>query len=307
MNIYIAPVQGHTDAAWRHFHHATYGGHNRYFTPFIRCDHGELRKQDLRDFLSPLNEGIDLEPQVIFRDMTELDILLSRLADAGATKVNLNMGCPFPLQTGKGRGAGFIRNVEECAGIPDVLARYPAMTYSVKMRLGYDDPAEWRGIAGILDSIELRHVDVHPRVARQQYGGDLHLDQFESILAESRNPVVFNGDIRTPADMRDILSRYPSAAGVMTARGVLGRPSLAAESESGNEWSRDKRIGMMLEFHGSLLDHYSSTLCGEAQILSKIKPFWEYAEEEIGRKAWKAIKKAGNMAKYHSAVAMIEP
>ena len=43
-----------------------------------------------------------------------------------------------------------------------------------------------------------------------------------------------------------------------------------------------------------------------SQLLSKIKPFWEYAEEEIGRKAWKAIKKAGNVPKYRTALALIE-
>jgi hypothetical protein len=62
----------------------------------------------------------------------------------------------------------------------------------------------------------------------------------------------------------------------------------------------------MLRFHRLLLNHYSETLCGDSQILSKIKPFWEYAEEEIGHSAWKAIKKAVNIAKYHSAVAKIK-
>ena len=61
----------------------------------------------------------------------------------------------------------------------------------------------------------------------------------------------------------------------------------------------------MLKFHRELLHHYESTLCGDAQILSKIKPFWEYAEAEIGRKPWKGIKKASNLAKYHSVVASI--
>lgn len=303
--IYIAPVQGHTDAAWRHFHHLTYGGDHRYFTPFIRCEHGELRRQDLRDFTSPLNDGLDLEPQVIFRDMQELDILLASLHGEGARRVNLNMGCPFPLQTGKGRGAGFLADREEAARIPEVLAKYPDISCSVKMRLGFEDPSEWRNVIDVLNSLKLRHVDVHPRVARQQYGGELHLDQFEAILDESRNPVVFNGEIHTPADIAEIQRRYPEAAGVMTARGLLGRPSLAAEYGSGREWSREERLAKMLDFHHRLLAHYSETLCGESQILSKIKPFWEYAETEIGRKAWKAIKKASNIAKYHSAVAMI--
>ncbi len=303
--IYIAPVQGHTDAAWRHFHHETYGGDNRYFTPFIRCEHGELRKQDLRDFTSELNAGTDLEPQVIFRDMTELDTLLSKLQAEGAERINLNMGCPFPLQTGKGRGAGFLGNREEVARLKDTLRKYPEISFSVKMRLGYEDPEEWRGVIDVLNSLDLRHIDVHPRVARQQYGGELHLDQFRALLGESRNPVVFNGDIRTPEDMTETFNRFPEIAGVMTARGVLGRPSLAAEYSEGREWSREERLEKMLRFHRTLLDHYTATLCGETQLLSKIKPFWEYAEEEIGRKPWKAIKKSTNIAKYHSAVAQI--
>lgn len=303
--IYIAPVQGHTDAAWRHFHHQVYGNDLRYFTPFIRCEHGELRRQVLRDFTSPLNEGIELEPQVIFRDMEELDILLSRLSENGAIRINLNMGCPFPLQTGKGRGAGFLQNAEESAKLPAVLTKHPGIEYSVKMRLGYEREDEWIPILDILNSLDLTNIYVHPRVARQQYGGELHLEQFEKMLSASKNPIVFNGDIHTPDDMRTIEDRYPSIAGIMTARGVLGRPSLASEYASDKEWSDEERISKMLTFHRLLLNHYESTLCGESQVLSKIKPFWEYAEQEIGRKAWKGIKKASNMAKYHSAVALV--
>lgn len=303
--ILIAPVQGHTDAAWRHFHEEVYGGNNKYFTPFIRCDHGSLRKQDLRDYTSDLNSGLDLEPQVIFRDMGELEVLLGELSKAGAERVNLNMGCPFPLQTGKGRGAGFLKNQEEISKLADTLSKYPSLSYSVKMRLGFEDLAEWGNVIDVLNGLSLRHVDVHPRVARQQYGGELNLDEFEKLLFTSRNPVVFNGELKTPEDIDNIISKYPEIYGTMTARGVLGRPSLVSEWQEGRTWSRDERIEKMLKFHNLLLNHYSSTLCGEAQILSKIKPFWEYAEEEIGRKAWKAIKKASNLAKYHSAVALI--
>ena len=304
--IYIAPVQGHTDAAWRHFHHEVYGGDHRYFTPFMRTEHGEMRKQDIRDYTSELNAGLQLEPQVIFRDMEELDILLGCLSKSEVTEVNLNMGCPFPLQTGKRRGAGFLRNLEEIERLETTLSKHPELSCSVKMRLGFDNPEEWRNVMPVLNRLELRHVDVHPRVAKQQYGGELHTDQFEAILKESRNPVVFNGELRTPADMHDTGHRFPGIAGIMTARGVLGRPSLASEYEEGREWSRDERLEKMLKFHRLLLDHYTNTLCGESQIISKIKPFWEYAEAEIGRKPWKAIKKAVNMAKYHSAVALIE-
>lgn len=304
MRIFIAPVQGHTDAAWRHFHHKIYGGSHKYFTPFMRCEKGEPRLKDLRDLRNPLNEEIDLEPQVIFRNAEELDILLRSLVGEGAKSVNLNMGCPFPLQTAKGRGAAFIANIPEAGKLPELLAKYPDLKFSVKMRLGMSDPDEWKGIIEILNNIQLDNIYVHPRVARQQYGGELYLDNFAEILESSKNPVVFNGDIKTPDDIRRIASSFPRINGIMTARGILARPSLALEYEKG-EWLIEDRIEKMLDFHRELFRYYRQNLCGDHQILSKIKPFWEYAEEEIGRKAWKAIRKATTIPKYNAALSLI--
>lgn len=302
----IAPVQGHTDAAWRHFHKDVYGGEHTYYTPFIRLERGEFRKHDLKDYTSELNANHEVVTQVIFRDMEELKPLISGLAEIGARKIDLNTGCPFPLQTAKGRGAGFIANIEEYNKIPELLKEYPDIDFSLKMRLGFANPEEWKGVIDAIGKMKLTHVTLHPRVAKQQYGGDLYLDQLAEFLKACPHPVVFNGEIKTPKDIADVKEKFPEIAGVMTARGILGRPSLLAEYEAGEEWDKNKRTDEMLKFHRRLLIHYESTLCGDSQILSKIKPFWEYAEEEIGRKAWKAIRKASNMAKYHSAVAMIE-
>lgn len=304
IKLHIAPVQGHTDAAWRHFHQEIYGGAHDYYTPFIRLERGEFRKHDLKDFTSPLNGNHNVVPQVIFRDTAELRALVEGLVNAGASRIDLNTGCPFPLQTARGRGAGFIPNIDEYSKLPSLLADFPEVEFSLKMRLGYADPEEWRGVMPAIRDMRLSHVTLHPRVAKQQYGGDLHLDEFAAFLSQCPHPVIFNGEIKTPDGIAAAKEMFPSVAGVMCARGVLGRPSLIAEYESGEEWSPARRLDTMMRFHRALLAHYEDVLCGDAQILSKIKPFWEYAEAEIGRKAWKAIRKASNMAKYHSAVAM---
>lgn len=304
--LYVAPVQGHTDAAWRHFHQKRYGGANQYYTPFIRLERGEFRKHDLKDFLSSLNANYDIVPQVIFRNMDELLPLLDGLVENGAKEIDLNTGCPFPLQTSKGRGAAFVGNVEEYSKLPEILARFPDVVFSLKMRLGFSDPEEWRKIMPLLNSLKLDHVALHPRVAKDQYKGELRLDQFEAFLKESANPVVYNGELKTPQEFVGIKERFPEITGIMSGRGVLARPSLLAEVKEGKEWSHEDRIKEMIAFHNDLFDHYSEELSGgEHQVLSKIKPFWEYSEEEIGRKAWKAISKASNMAKYQTALAMI--
>lgn len=306
MKIFVAPVQGYTDAAWRHFHHETYGGNQKYFTPFMRCEHGEIRQKDLRDYNSPLNESVDIEPQVIFRDIEELEILLQPLVEVGAKSVNLNMGCPFRPQTAKGRGAAFISNIPEAGKLPEVFGKYPDVKFSVKMRLGLDSPDEWKEIMNVLNQLPLDNVYVHPRVARQNYSGDLFLESFAEILEKSQNPVVFNGDIKTPQDLERVADAFPSINGVMIARGMLGRPSLSVEYREG-EWDHTQRLEKMMNFHNKLFQYYRNHLCGDAQILAKIKPFWEYAEEEIGRKAWKSLRKASTLPKYEAALRSILP
>lgn len=307
MKYLFAPVQGHTDAPYRHFHNEVYGDLSpevTFFTPFIRLENGGIRNRDMKDVDSNLNDGITTVPQIIFRDREELKTLVEILKAKGEKRIDLNMGCPFPLQTGHGRGAATIANKSICNAVEETVSENPEIIFSVKMRLGMSDPDEWRILLPALNRISLSHITVHPRVARQQYGGVIYLDQFRDILEKSNNPVIFNGDLNTPQDIKDIQLRFKEISGIMTARGILGRPSLIAEA-AGEEWDSSVRIERMLRFHRALFNYYSENLCGDSQILSKIKPFWEYAEEEIGRKAWKAIKKSTNIAKYNSAVALI--
>lgn len=305
-SLYFAPVQGHTDAAYRHFHHNVYGSDLTYYTPFIRLEKDGVRPRDLKDLNSDLNDGIKLVPQIIFRNKEELNSLIDILKVNGVTEIDLNMGCPFPLQTGHGRGAATIANEELAQNVKAAVEANEDINFSVKMRLGLNVPDEWQSLLPVLNTVNLKHIALHPRVAKQQYGGEINLSQFEKFLSESKNPVVFNGDLITPAKMKETYEKYPKIEGLMVARGALRRPSIFSEFTEGKEWPKEKRLEKMLEFHRLLFHHYSQVLCGDAQILSKIRPFWEYAEEEIGRKAWKLIKKATNMAKYQTAVATIE-
>lgn len=305
-SIHFAPVQGHTDAAYRHFHSKIYGSDITYYTPFIRLEKGNVRPRDLKDLNSDLNDGLHIVPQIIFRNEEELYQLVEIFKKNGNKEIDLNMGCPFPLQTGHGRGAATISNIPLAEKMAQLITDNPDILFSVKMRLGLKHPKEWEDLLPILNDVKLKHITLHPRVAKQQYGGEVDMEQFERFLLASKNPVIYNGDLLTPEDLNNITQKYPYISGVMVARGVLGRPSLFNEYAEGKEWDKEKRLETMLEFHRELFKHYSSVLCGDSQVISKVQPFWEFAEEEIGRKAWKAIKKASNISKYQTAVALIQ-
>lgn len=46
-----------------------------YYSPFMRLEHGKVRSKDMRDMKPENNEGVPVVPQVIVRDVKELDAL----------------------------------------------------------------------------------------------------------------------------------------------------------------------------------------------------------------------------------------
>lgn len=296
-----APLQGYTEAPFRHFHSEIYGGAGSltYFTPFVRIEKGEPRPRDMRDVTSPLNANHHLIPQIIFRDAAEFRLLVSALRESGYDRVDLNLGCPFVPQVRKGRGAGMLQAPNRLREIADIMAAdYPDIGFSVKMRLGVSDPAEWRLLMPLINTMPLTHLTVHPRTAAEQYSGPLHPDEFARIADNCVHPLIFNGDITTPEMIDDLRRRFPSLAGVMIGRGLLSRPSIFSEWTSGHEWQPADRREAILRLHAAILDHYTRTLSGDTQILAKIKPLWDYFGTGFDRKTVKKLLKSPTLSTY---------
>lgn len=290
----VAPLQGLTEAAWRSEHFRLFGerqGDVEYFTPFIRVEKGEVRARDIRDYTSELNQGMNLTPQIIFRDVEEWKLLVDTLAEAGARRIDMNMGCPFPPQVRKGRGVGMLAYPEMVAQVAAAMEEYSdSIEFSVKMRLGVRDPSEILALVDILNDMPLRHVAVHPRSASQQYKGELLLDDMSAFTSKSRHSVVFNGEVSTPSEIAALVSRY---GGVMAGRGLLRRPSLFSEYRSGYEIPASEQEAGWLELLKATASVLEKRLCGSAQLRDKMKPYWEYAPESMDRRLVKKGRKQG--------------
>jgi hypothetical protein len=83
---------------------------------------------------------------------------------------------------------------------------------------------------------------------------------------------------------------------------LLARPSLAAEYASDTELSEDARRRLLHDMHDRMKAHYETTVNSEAQLHARLRLFWEYMEEELERKLYKKLMKAGNMKNYMAAV-----
>lgn len=303
--LHFAPLQGYTDDVYRRLHHQLVGGVDFYYTPFVRLEHGQPRSKDLRDIAPEHNEGVAVIPQIIAANVAELRTLTALIAERGYRRVDVNMGCPFPLQAKHGRGCGLLQHPDHMAEMFDEMKQHPEMGFSIKLRLGWDDATVAQRLLPLINAAPLTQVALHPRIGTQGYKGTADVEAFAAFAAECEKPLIYNGDLTTPEDVRRIAARFPQLAGAMVGRGLLARPSLGAELREGREWTRTERLRLLHDLHDALHAHYAKIIPGEANLHQKLRTFWDYLEPEIGRKPFKAVHKAGNLRNYLRAVAEI--
>ncbi len=306
MDIYFAPLQGYTQAEYRRLHAEIYGGVDYYYSPFLRVENGEVRRRDVLDIKKDNNIGIKLIPQIIVSNVEELNLTVNAIKTQGYNHIDLNMGCPFPLQTKRGRGAGLLANINRVKDVFKAMADFNDVTFSLKMRTGMIDANDCLKLLPLINELPLKYVVMHPRLGIQQYKGNVDMSVFATFYKECCHPIVYNGDVTTLKDIEQIKNEFPILVGIMIGRGLLSRPSLATEYKTNQILSRDERIELLLKFHDRLFCYYYNKLQGDAHILAKMKTFWDYVTiETVDKKMLKAIKKCISISKYSAIIKMI--
>ncbi|MBR3982735.1 MAG: tRNA-dihydrouridine synthase family protein [Bacteroidaceae bacterium] len=302
MEIHFAPLQGYTDFEYRRIHARHCGGVDTYYTPFIRWEKGGIREKDIRDILPENNEGLHLVPQIICADTDEFNRLADTIQEHGYEEMDLNMGCPAPMQTKLMRGSGILPYPTRVSALLKEMERRPEVRFSAKMRLGLEGKEEWRELSGMLNTSCLKHLTVHPRIGKQMYKGEVDMDAFNEVYRSIHIPIIYNGDVTSMEQVSYLLDRYPGLHGIMMGRGLLTRPTLAQECLMGEEMPHEQRMSILMQMHEDMLGYCTRKYKVDSQILLHIHAFWEYQESQLERKTWKKIMKAGNMKNYLEAI-----
>ncbi len=289
-----APLQGFTDAAWRNAHAAVFGGVEAYLAPFMRVEHGTVRRRDVADVTRTPGMAPTM-PQILASPPAEAVLMATTLRAMGHTLVDINLGCPHPPVARKGRGSGMLAHPERLGEMCRALAEVDGVTYTVKMRLGFDSPTQWRQALPQLECLHPRHITVHPRTASQLYRGELLIDEFEALLAATAVPIVFNGELRTAGQVAALLDRYPRLTGVMVGRGLVAHPAMLTPEKCDS--------AHFAQFHQALLEGESKRLTGgEHQLLQHMQALWAMMLPDADKRLRRQVAKARCMAQYQAAV-----
>lgn len=221
IRILFAPLQGITDAKFRSWHFYNKGGVDEYYTPFVRLEKGRIRDKDRRDLLPERNKGVPTVPQVIARDREEFARLCDAVQKLGWNRVDLNMGCPYPMQYNGGRGSGLLPHTDRVQSIFDEMHQRKDVVFSIKMRLGLHDRHECITLLPLINEAPLALVTMHPRLGIQQYKGEVDMDTFDMFYQDCDQPICYNGDIKGYEDIVRIQKQYPKLSAIMIGRALV--------------------------------------------------------------------------------------
>jgi tRNA-dihydrouridine synthase len=300
--LYIAPLQGFTDYAYRSAFVSLFGAPDASFSPFIETHKPDNRV--FRDVLPERNIGYKLIPQILGNDCAEMLNIIRQLEEMGYGEVNWNLGCPYPMVTRKTLGAGLLPHPERIDRILGELMPSINCKISVKMRIGLESNHEWQNILPVLNRYPLGEVIIHGRTAKQMYKGDIDIQSFIDFSRDLKSPVCYNGNITSLDQFNSLKVQMPKIDRWMIGRGIIMSPLLMQEIRTGQK-ATDEEIRKSLEqLHSQLMVINSNRLSGSSHLLNKMKPYWEYfASSLIGyEKGLKKIKKSVTIDSYKIAV-----
>ncbi len=316
MQYYFAPLEGITGYVYRNVHHQYFPGTDRYYMPFIAPNYTmHLKSREKQDIAPENNAGMPAVPQILSNKADETLWAVEELADRGYGEINLNLGCPMPTVARKKKGSGLLKFTKELDayldGVFDGIDRRPPdrppVKISVKTRLGTDSTEEAEGLIRIYNRYPISELIVHPRSMKDMYRGKADREAFLRVLAGSVNPVVYNGDIRTAGDAREIEAACREAGrpigSVMIGRGFLADPSLVRQCRGGTPVGAEE----LRAFHDELYRRFGETLPGSAVVISHMKELWFYMGQLFpdGEKCLREIRRAGSRAQYEAAVRVL--
>ena len=298
MTIYFAPMEGVTDGILRQTHNRIFGGIDVYCLPFHKLTQSlSLLTREIRDTAPEENEGLNVLPQALTRDPEQLSAWLYYISECGYPCADLNLGCPSPTVTKRGRGSGMLQDRGYLRSFLDRLfSNTLPVSLSVKTRIGYESPEEWPELAELLAGYPFAHVAVHVRTTKEQYAGAVHPEAFELALQKGIPHPVYNGDLRTPEDVRALVTRCPGTEAVMIGRGLLADPALARRIRGGKEASEEELRTWYTALYEGWEDRFDRTIA-----LGRIKKLMEWPSEgDIRRK--RLLRRAGDIESCVNAV-----
>tara|TARA_B100001175_G_scaffold52002_1_gene41195 strand:+ start:1773 stop:2813 length:1041 start_codon:yes stop_codon:yes gene_type:complete len=153
--------------------------------------------------------------------MSEASIILQEM---GADIIDINMGCPVPKITKKGKGSALMKDIFETSKLVRSMRNVTNIPLTAKIRSGWNEENENAvEFSKMLEDEGVDAITVHPRTRNQRYEGLSKWELIKKIVAEVKIPITGNGDIKSFNDAKAMLD-FTRCNSVMIGRAAIGNP-----------------------------------------------------------------------------------
>ena len=299
MRCYFAPMEGITDAPYRKVHHSFFPGLDAYYMPFISPTmHRTLTNRESRDL--PMADSVPFRavPQILTKVPEDFLWAAQQCEQRGYDEVNLNVGCPSGTVVSKGKGAGMLADPVKLDEFLDGIFEKSPLPVSVKTRLGMTEAEEFPKLLEVFNQYPIKELTIHPRVRKQFYNGSVDMEMFRFALANSKNPLCYNGNLRTLSEVKAFEAEFDQVEALMIGRGLVGNPAMFHPGTSAET---------IRAFHDTLLDTYIEAFGSARNAIFRLKENWHcmiYLFED-SEKLWKKLRKTTDIGEYRAITAEI--
>ena len=309
MNIYMAPMEGVTNYAFRKIYIKHFTGVDKFFTPFITPHFKKgFSKSERMEIDKEYNKGQNLIPQILTNNADDFLKLANEISEMGYDEFNINLGCPSGTVTSKKRGSGFLQDPTSLDNFfYEIFEKKQNIKISIKTRIGYDNYDEWEELVSVYKKYDFSEIIIHPRRRSDFYKNNVYLPAFKYAINNFNQIPVYNGDINSLSDYNYICEEIfqkdlkCEEGNIMIGRGLVKNPLLPYSIKNACEHYDIKRITVFVD---DLKNEYLSLEFGERNTLFKIKEIWRLIFEgrEEYSKILKGIRKANNISDYNALI-----
>lgn len=202
---------------------ANYGSPDYFFTEYFRVHVSSgLDKKILRS-ITENSTGRPIFAQLIGENIPDLVRTAQELSHYPVAGIDLNMGCPAPRIYRKNVGGGLLRDPEKVSRILGELREAVDGLLTVKMRIGFENTANFDRILELINLYNIDLLSLHGRTVKEMYHSSVHYDLIAHAVQQVNCPVLANGNVTSATSAAAVL-HTTGAAGVMIGRAAIRNP-----------------------------------------------------------------------------------
>ncbi|MCK5012526.1 MAG: tRNA dihydrouridine synthase DusB [Candidatus Omnitrophica bacterium] len=219
--IALAPMEDVTDAAFRLVCKRL--GADIVYTEFTSC---EALIRDIPRAIKKIRITDEERPIAIqlFGGVEEsMEEATKRATDFGPDFIDINCGCWVKNHVSRGEGAALLKDLLHFERIVASTVKATKLPVTVKTRLGWDAKSiVILDVAKMVEQAGAKAITIHCRTRNQAHRGEADWHWLEKIKKVVSIPVIGNGDITTPGDVKRMFET--GCDGVMIGRGAMTNP-----------------------------------------------------------------------------------